>query len=182
MNLPNKLTLFRVLLVPIFIVLLLSNFKGFALATFIIASLTDWLDGFIARKYNLITNFGKFMYPLSDKLLVCSALIVLSYMDKINIFITLIIIAREFIISGVRLIAVEKGVVIAASYWGKFKTVSQMIGIILSIITINYDWFPSVNEFYSAPSYFLYNYWFIRSNNNVDSLYFNYCVFNWLFN
>ena len=159
MNLPNKLTLFRVFLVPIFVVLLLNNFKGWSLFVFCLASFTDFLDGYLARKNNLITNFGKFMDPLADKLLVCSALVVLTYMNKVNIFITLVIIAREFIISGVRLIAAEKGNVIAASYWGKFKTVSQMIGIILSIITINFNWFPSVDPSYSAPhiSYIIFD-------------------------
>jgi CDP-diacylglycerol--glycerol-3-phosphate 3-phosphatidyltransferase len=159
MNLPNRLTLFRVFLVPLFVVFLLNEFKGLALFVFCLASFTDFLDGYIARKKNLITNFGKFMDPLADKLLVCSALICLTYMDKVNIFITLIIIAREFIISGVRLIAAEKGNVIAASYWGKFKTVSQMIGIIFCIITINFNWFPDINPIYSGAhiSYLIFD-------------------------
>ena len=107
-----------------------------ALAVFILASLTDLLDGKIARKYNLVTNFGKFMDPLADKLLVCSAMICLVEMHIIPAWIVIIIIAREFIISGFRLIASDNGVVIAASYWGKFKTVFQMVMICLMIANI----------------------------------------------
>ena len=107
-----------------------------ALAIFIIASLTDMLDGKIARKYNLITNFGKFMDPLADKLLVCSAMICLVEMGRIPAWIVIVIISREFIISGFRLIAADNGVVIAASYWGKFKTASQMVTVILLVLNI----------------------------------------------
>ena len=106
------------------------------LAIFVVASVTDWFDGRIARKYNLITNFGKFMDPLADKLLVCSAMICFIELKKLPAWIVIVIIAREFIISGFRLIAAENGVVIAANYWGKFKTVSQMIMIILLIIDL----------------------------------------------
>ena len=142
MNLPNKLTTFRVILIPFFVFFLLAPyFEGYgnyiALVIFIVASLTDFLDGKIARKYNLVTNFGKFMDPLADKLLVCSALICLIALDRIPAWIVIVIISREFIISGFRLIAAENGVVIAANYWGKFKTVSQMIMIILLIL--NFD-------------------------------------------
>ncbi|MGI6010906.1 MAG: CDP-diacylglycerol--glycerol-3-phosphate 3-phosphatidyltransferase [Ruminococcus sp.] len=138
MNTPNKLTLFRVILIPFFVVFMLAPIGGaaskwIALAIFIIASLTDALDGYLARRDNLITNFGKFMDPLADKLLVCSALICLIELDRIPCWVVIIIIAREFIISGFRLIASDNGVVIAASYWGKFKTVSQMVMIILLI-------------------------------------------------
>ena len=98
------------------------------------ASVTDWLDGYLARKYHLITDFGKFMDPLADKLLVCSALICFIELEKLPAWIVIIIIAREFIISGFRLVAADNGVVIAASYWGKFKTVSQMILIILLLL------------------------------------------------
>ncbi len=140
MNLPNKLTMFRVLLIPFFVVFMLLDItsvdKWIALAIFIIASLTDLLDGKIARKYNLVTNFGKFMDPLADKLLVCSALICLVALDKIPAWIVIVIIAREFIISGFRLIASDNGVVIAASYWGKFKTTFQMVMICLMIADI----------------------------------------------
>ena len=140
MNLPNKLTIFRVILIVPFIILLLGGQAGWfgdntfvALAIFIIASLTDLIDGKIARKYNLITDFGKFMDPLADKLLVCSAMIALIEMNRIPSWVVIIIIAREFIISGFRLIASDNGVVIAASYWGKFKTTFQMVMICLMI-------------------------------------------------
>lgn len=140
MNLPNKLTMFRVILIPFFVVFMLADItaydKWIALAIFIIASLTDLLDGKIARKYNLVTNFGKFMDPLADKLLVCSALICLVALCKIPAWIVIVIIAREFIISGFRLIASDNGVVIAASYWGKFKTTFQMVMICLMIADI----------------------------------------------
>ena len=132
-----------ILIVP-FIILLLGGHAGWfgdntfvtdmiALAIFIIASLTDMIDGKIARKYNLITDFGKFMDPLADKLLVCSAMIALIEMNRIPSWVVIIIIAREFIISGFRLIASDNGVVIAASYWGKFKTTFQMVMICLMI-------------------------------------------------
>jgi CDP-diacylglycerol--glycerol-3-phosphate 3-phosphatidyltransferase len=141
MNLPNKLTLFRVILIPFFVFFLLAPwFEGYgnyiALVIFIAASITDFLDGRIARKYNLVTNFGKFMDPLADKLLVCSALICLIELDRLPAWIVIVIIAREFIISGFRLIASDNGVVIAASYWGKFKTVSQMFMVIVLILDL----------------------------------------------
>ena len=140
MNLPNKLTMFRVILIPFFIFFLLvpvtAYDKWIALAIFIIASLTDLLDGKIARKYNLVTNFGKFMDPLADKLLVCSALICLIELHKIPAWMVIIIIAREFIISGFRLVASDNGVVSAASYWGKIKTTFQMIAVCLLIADI----------------------------------------------
>ena len=142
MNLPNKLTVLRILMVPIFVVYMITPLaegmgKYIALALFCIASLTDMLDGKIARKYNLVTNFGKFMDPLADKLLVCSALICLIPSGKLATWIVLVIIAREFIISGFRLVASDSGIVIAASYWGKFKTVSHMAMIILLILDIH---------------------------------------------
>ncbi|MDE7277372.1 MAG: CDP-diacylglycerol--glycerol-3-phosphate 3-phosphatidyltransferase [Lachnospiraceae bacterium] len=140
MNLPNKLTMFRVILIPFFVLFMLAGITGvdkwIALAIFIVASLTDLLDGKIARKYNLVTNFGKFMDPLADKLLVCSALICLVEMAKLPAWMVIVIIAREFIISGFRLIASDNGVVIAASYWGKFKTTFQMVMICLLIADI----------------------------------------------
>jgi len=147
MNLPNKLTVFRVILIPFFVFFLLAQynlglFVGYgnyiALGIFIIASLTDLADGKIARKYNLVTNFGKFMDPLADKLLVCSAMICLTDLDKLPSWIVVIIISREFIISGFRLIASDKGVVIAANYWGKFKTTFQMIMIIALILGMQF--------------------------------------------
>lgn len=150
MNLPNKLTIIRMVLILPFVVLLLGGFHQWgwftaifggileyvdfiALAIFIIASLTDLIDGKIARKYNLVTNFGKFMDPLADKLLVCAALICLVEMGRIPAWIVIIIMSREFIISGFRLVASDKGVVIAANYWGKFKTTFQMIMVCLMI-------------------------------------------------
>lgn len=153
MNLPNKLTVFRVILIVPFVLLMLGShlqwgwfmavFGGIvdyadyiALGIFIIASLTDLLDGKIARKYNLVTNFGKFMDPLADKLLVCSAMICLIELDRIPAWIVIIIISREFIISGFRSVAADNRVVIAASYWGKFKTTFQMVMVCLMIIDI----------------------------------------------
>lgn len=141
MNLPNKLTTFRVILIPFFVFFMLApNMTGInhyiAAAIFIVASLTDLLDGKIARKYNLVTNFGKFMDPLADKLLVCSAIICLIQTGQLAAWIVVIIIAREFIISGFRLIASDNGVVIAASYWGKFKTTFQMVSVVLLILDI----------------------------------------------
>ena len=141
MNLPNKLTILRTVMIPFFILFLYTDwFHGYdkiiAAVIFIAASLTDMLDGKIARKYNLVTNFGKFMDPLADKLLVCSALICLIALDRIPAWIVIVIISREFIISGFRLIAADNGVVIAASYWGKFKTASQMVTVILLVLNI----------------------------------------------
>lgn len=142
MNLPNKLTVLRIILIPFFVFFLLwrggenMTFRICALAIFIAASLTDLLDGKIARKYNLVTNFGKFMDPLADKLLVCSALICLIELKQLSAWMVIIIISREFIISGFRLVASDNGVVIAASYWGKFKTTFQMLAVIVLILKL----------------------------------------------
>ena len=148
MNLPNKLTILRIVIVPFFVIALTIEAipfgKWIALGLFIVASLTDFLDGYIARKHNLITDFGKFADPLADKLLVCSALICLLGLQKINVYVVLIIISRDFIISGFRLIAASKGVVIAADWFGKVKTALQMVMIpfiiadikIFTIVTI----------------------------------------------
>ncbi len=141
MNLPNKLTVLRIIMVPFFVFFMLTDVGGaankwIALVLFCVASLTDLLDGKIARKYNLVTNFGKFMDPLADKLLVCSAMICLVEMEKLAAWIVIVIIAREFIISGFRLVASDNGIVIAASYWGKFKTVFQMAMIIVLIMDL----------------------------------------------
>lgn len=136
MNLPNKLTILRTVLIPFFLVALLCdvNYGGFvpygnwiALVIFAIASITDMLDGKIARKYNLVTNFGKFMDPLADKLLVSSAMIAFIELGRIPCWVVIIIIAREFIISGFRLVAADNGIVIAAGIWGKIKTAEQMV-------------------------------------------------------
>ena len=141
MNLPNKLTMFRVILIPFFVFFMLFGPLGklgdyIALIIFIAASLTDMLDGKIARKYHLVTNFGKFMDPLADKLLVCAAMVCLVATGQLAAWIVIIIISREFIISGFRLIASDNGIVIAASMWGKFKTVFQMLMIIVLIANI----------------------------------------------
>ena len=142
MNLPNKLTIIRVCLIPFFVAALLfdhgNNYTMRIVANvlFIVASLTDLFDGKIARKYNLVTNFGKFMDPLADKLLVCSALICLIELGQLPAWVVIIIISREFIISGFRLVAADNGVVIAASYWGKLKTTFQMAAVILMIFNI----------------------------------------------
>lgn len=148
MNVPNKLTIFRMILIVPFVVVLLGGeagwfgcnslvYDGIALAIFIVASLTDLIDGKIARKYNLVTDFGKFMDPLADKLLVSAAMIALVEMGRIPAWVVIIIISREFIISGFRLVASDNGVVIAASYWGKFKTTFQMIMVCLMLLDLS---------------------------------------------
>lgn len=141
MNLPNKLTVLRIIMVPFFVFFMLTDAGGaankwIALVIFCVASLTDMLDGKIARARGLVTNFGKFMDPLADKLLVCSAMICLIPLGKLTAWFVIVIIAREFIISGFRLVASDNGIVIAASYWGKFKTVSQMFMVIVMIIDL----------------------------------------------
>ena len=142
MNLPNKLTILRIIMIPFFVLFMLLDggvsltYRYIAAVIFIVASFTDLLDGKIARKYNLVTNFGKFMDPLADKLLVCSGLICFVGLGQLPAWFVIIIISREFIISGFRLVASDNGVVIAASYWGKFKTVSQMIMSVLLIVNI----------------------------------------------
>ena len=151
MNLPNKLTIFRVILIPFFVVFMLAPIcPGYAnyiaVAIFIVASLTDLLDGKIARKYNLVTNFGKFMDPIADKLLVSSALISFVGLNRLQAWIVIILIAREFIISGFRLVASDSGIVLAASWWGKFKTAFQMIMCILLIINIQNNVFTVINN------------------------------------
>lgn len=148
MNLPNKLTIFRIILVPVMVIVALLNIKGTFLnipiqywiinLIFIIASYTDHLDGKIARKNNLVTTFGKFADPLADKILVLAAMLILVEFDKLPAWIPIIVIAREFMVSGYRLIAVEKGgQVIAANIWGKLKTTTQMIAIVLSFLDTN---------------------------------------------
>ena len=134
MNLANKITIFRVFLVPLFMIVLYSNTQYstyIAAIIFIFASLTDTLDGYIARSRNLVTNLGKFIDPLADKLLVSSALILLAEAGTIPGWVVIVIIAREFTITGFRIIAASEGVNIAASSLGKFKTITQLIAIIL---------------------------------------------------
>lgn len=140
LNLANKLTLLRVILIPIFLIVLLGNWiptpinRYVAVFIFIIASLTDMLDGKIARKWNMVTNLGKFMDPLADKLLVSAALISMVQLGDLSAWIVIVIISREFIITGFRLIAVEANIVIAASWWGKIKTTTQMIMIVYVLL------------------------------------------------
>ena len=148
MNLPNKLTILRIILVPVMVVVAMFNVPGSFLGIpttyiilnliFIIASFTDMLDGKIARKHNLVTTFGKFADPLADKILVLAAMMILVEVGRIPAWIPIITIIREFVVSGYRLIAVEKGgKVIAANIWGKIKTVTQMIAIVLAFIDVN---------------------------------------------
>ncbi len=149
MNLPNKLTCLRMVMIVPFIIFMLYGrgegvYKVLSLVFFIGASFTDMLDGKIARSRNLITDFGKFMDPLADKLLVCSALICLVDLDRLPAWVCIVIIAREFIISGFRLIASDNGIVIAASYWGKTKTVSQMIMVVMLIIHFTKESAPAL--------------------------------------
>ncbi len=182
MNLPNKLTVLRVILIPFFVGFMLADqplYYGIALAIFCIASLTDLLDGKIARKYNLVTNFGKFMDPLADKLLVSAALVCLVESGSLPSWMVIIIISREFIISGFRLIAADNGVVIAASYWGKFKTVFQMAMIIMLIlklagvkhmmfayVTAGVTWIALILTVVSLVDYLIKNKSVLSENNN----------------
>ena len=143
MNLPNKITMLRIILIPFFVFFMLTDIveysKYIAVAIFIIASLTDTLDGYLARKYQLISNFGKFMDPLADKLLVSAALVCFVALpdNPMPAWVVIVIISRDFIISGFRLVASDAGVVIAADWWGKVKTIVQMLMSILLIV--NFD-------------------------------------------
>ncbi len=137
MNIANKITISRILMVPIFMVCLLGNIpygKPLAFIVFVIASATDWFDGYLARKYNLITKFGQFMDPLADKLLVMAALIAFVETGDLPSWVAVLILARELLISIFRAVAASEGIVIAASKWGKYKTVSQMIMILLILL------------------------------------------------
>ncbi len=172
MNLPNKLTILRVIMIPFFVLFLLldggsnATYRYIAAVIFIAASFTDFLDGKIARTYGLVTNFGKFMDPLADKLLVCAGLICFTALGQLSAWIVIVIISREFIISGFRLVASDNGVVIAASYWGKFKTVSQMIMSVLlilnipalSFVTIVFIWIAAILTLVSLVDYIAKNY------------------------
>ncbi len=138
MNTPNKLTLLRVVLVPLFMVFMIYNWFPYsrlvAALVFVLAFLTDWLDGYLARKNNQVTNFGKIMDPLADKLLTTAALVCLNATGDVSVWVTIIILAREFIVSGVRIAAASEGNVIAASIWGKIKTMWQSIALTLAIV------------------------------------------------
>lgn len=141
MNIPNKLCVLRILLVPVVIYIMINssidNSNIYALLIFVIASLTDMLDGYIARKYNMITNLGKFLDPLADKVLVISVLIAFVQMDKLSPWIVIIIVFREFAITGFRILAASENIIIAASWWGKIKTITQMIMIIILFLNLN---------------------------------------------
>lgn len=153
MNLANKITLARVFMIPIFVVVLISGLvaspvnRYIALIIFIIASLTDTLDGYIARSRNMVTNLGKFMDPLADKMLVISAMIALVQLGDLKAWIVIIIVAREFIVTGFRLIAASENIVIAASWWGKLKTISQMLMVIFLLANFKGAMFIAINNF-----------------------------------
>ena len=144
-HVPNTLTIIRFLLIPFIVACIFNGNFIAAFIIFTISGITDIADGFIARKFNLVSNFGKLMDPLADKLLVCSALIALFDLGKLAGWIVIVIIAREFIISGFRLVASDNGVVIAASYWGKFKTTFQMIMIILLVLDLPFKYMNIIN-------------------------------------
>lgn len=166
-NLPNKLTIIRVMLVPVFIVLfVLSNtdnnifhinnyyisfYRLLSLVVFIIASITDYFDGVIARKYNLITNFGKLMDPLADKILVVSALMLIADIKLFSVIFVIIVVIREISISAIRLVALEQGIVVAASKLGKYKTATQMIAVILFLANIH-----TINQAFNYFVYFVF--------------------------
>ncbi|KXZ39826.1 CDP-diacylglycerol--glycerol-3-phosphate 3-phosphatidyltransferase [Alkalithermobacter thermoalcaliphilus JW-YL-7 = DSM 7308] len=164
MNLANKLTLLRIGLVPVFIVTVLTDIDyslTIAACVFIVASITDFLDGYIARKYNMISNFGKFMDPLADKILVASALISMVELGLVPSWMVILIISREFAVSILRAIASSSGIVIAASKWGKYKTISQIIAIIMVLLQLPFYniflWVSLVLTIYSGYDYIYVN-------------------------
>lgn len=150
MNTANKITMIRVFLVPVFMILFMIDntvCHYLALGVFILASVTDAIDGYIARKYNQITTFGKFVDPLADKVLTTAAFLILMHYDRMSVWAVMIVLTREFAVAGIRLSAAGEGTVIAASMWGKIKTVSQMAAIIIAMLLLNTDTFlgaPSV--------------------------------------
>ena len=166
MNLPNKLTLLRIILIPVFMVVLYCGFPGanyVALAIFIVASITDLLDGKIARKYNLVTDFGKFADPLADKMLVTAAMLWFVEIGQMAAWMLLIVIVREFAVSGLRMIASDKGRVIAAGWSGKVKTASTMVCIVIMFLPIPpilntiCVWIITLTTLYSGVEYFVQN-------------------------
>jgi len=168
MNLPNKITVSRILMVPIFIWVILSgiqNSRLIAAVIFIIASVTDFIDGYLARKYELITDFGKLMDPMADKILVASALIALVQIGRISVWPVVIILAREFLITSFRSLAASKGLVIAASIWGKIKTNTQIFAIISLMLTNN--WFADIMLWVSVIATILSAVDYIRKNKKV---------------
>ena len=166
MNLPNKLTLLRIILVPVFMAVLYMGFPGcswVALAIFIIASFTDLLDGKIARKYNLVTDFGKFADPLADKILVTAAMLWFVELGQMPAWALLIVVTREFAVSGLRMLASNKGRVIAAGWSGKVKTASTMVCIVLmflpipAVVNTVCVWVIALTTLYSGVEYFMKN-------------------------
>lgn len=159
MNLPNKITIFRMCMIPLFLVFFLIDMVPYqewiALAIFIIACVSDAVDGHLARKHNLVTNFGKFMDPIADKLLVCAALLCFVEKGTLNLIVAIVIVAREFIIGGLREVAADAGLVIAASYWGKIKTIAQMIMCGLLIVHLEVFIFPFLETFFVWASFAL---------------------------
>ena len=174
MNLPNKITLFRVFLIPVFLVFLMvpdiPNGNWIAMGIFIVASLSDMVDGKIARKYKLVTDFGKFMDPLADKLLVCSALIALIELGKIPAWVVIVIIAREFIISGFRLVAADNGKVIAAGWWGKVKTFVTMVMICVVIGNLAEDIPSAADAIHICEQVLIYLSLFLTVMSLIDYL------------
>jgi len=168
MNIPNKLTLLRVIMIPLFIIFLIYDFVPFsdifAIVLFVLAFFTDWLDGYIARKSNQVTNFGKIMDPLADKVLVASAMVCLNTMGIVNPWITIAILAREFIVSGIRIAAAADGNVVAASMWGKLKTAWQFIAILTALLFMEKNivvdicmWINLILTIFSGIDYILKN-------------------------
>ena len=164
MNLANKLTMMRIILVPIFLIFIALNWEYgvyVATAVFIIAAITDKLDGYIARSRNEITTFGKFMDPLADKLLTVSALVSLVELKRLPTWVVMIIIAREFAVTGLRSLAATEGIVIAASWWGKLKTATQIVAIVAVLINLPYYnilmWIAEIVTVISGVDYFYKN-------------------------
>lgn len=139
MNLPNKLTMARIIMVPVFMALMLCEQYIWALIVFSLASITDFLDGYLARKYDLVSSFGKIMDPLADKLLTFGALVSFIQLEVVSVWAPIIIIAREFFVTSMRVVAVSKGKVIAASWWGKIKTNVQLFAIIFAMLLCAFD-------------------------------------------
>lgn len=158
MNLPNKLTILRVILIPVFLLVLFlapaPMNRYVATAIFVIASLTDFLDGYLARKWNLVSNFGKFMDPLADKLLVMAALVSMVELGDLRSWVVIIILAREFAITGFRTLAMEANIVMAASWWGKVKTTVQMIMIIVVLLGLPFAFMGAVETILVALAVF----------------------------
>ena len=156
MNLPNKLTLLRVLMAPLFLLLLVWDFPFHhlaACAVFAIASLTDYIDGKLARKYHLITNLGKFLDPLADKMLTTAAFLGFLAAGKLDVWAVMLILSREFLVTSVRLMAAKDGTVVAASFWGKFKTVMQMVSIIFMLVALEWEsWQHTVLKDVALPA------------------------------